>query len=364
MAAKQKKNDTKDVIPDLIRDPETGEQLVSPLAGSKQVLDSGSQASGRNDKKNNFRKSNTWKLLRRLLEVAIIVLAAFYIGREIIDNKRVVLDHLSDLNWWLLFFAWLAYLGYFFVRSIAWRQIMFDLGADLKLFPSVKIWFLSEFSRYIPGNVWSFLGRVYLAEKKGIAKKVTAASLAVEMIFLVGSTAIFAAIYLPLMPYQVATAYRWLFLLVIPAVILLLTPSTLQRIINKMLKLMKKEPIEFKFSSSKLSIVLLLFTLAWAFYGLGSYLTMAAIVGVSKLSVLWLISTFVVAWLIGYASIITPMGLGVREGAVVAALAPVITDGLASLVAIFTRVWLMVSELSVLALIFLFDFIRSFRRRR
>jgi len=334
------------------------------LAGSKQVLDSGSQASGRNDKKNNFRKSNTWKLLRRLLEVAIIVLAAFYIGREIIDNKAVVLDHLSDLNWWLLFFAWLAYLGYFFVRSFAWRQIMTDIGVSLNLRQSIRIWFLSEFSRYVPGNVWSFLGRVYLAQKEGVSKKITVASLAIEMIFLVGSTAIFVALYLFLLPYHVATTYHWLFLLMTPTVILLLTPSILRNIIDKLLKIMKKEPIESKFSTSKLLKVLLLFTLAWAFYGFGSYLTMAAIVGVGRFSVWWLISTFIVAWLIGYISIITPMGLGVREGVVVATLSPLVSNGLAGLVAIFTRVWLMVSELSVLALIFLFDFIRSFRRRR
>jgi len=305
-----------------------------------------------------------WKIIRRFLEVAIIVLAAFYIGREIVGNKSVVVDHLADLDWGLLAVAWLAYLGYFLTRSLAWRQIMADLGFRLSLAQSIRVWFLSEFSRYVPGNVWSFFGRVYLAEKAGAAKKVTAASLAIEMIFLVGSTAVFAAIYLLMIPYQVASAYRWLFLLAIPAVILLLTPSILKNVINKLLKLMKKEPIEFKFSSGKLIIVLLLFTLAWAFYGFGSYLTMAAVVGVSQVSAVWLISTFIVAWLVGYISIITPMGLGVREGAVVAALSPLISDGLAGLVAIFTRLWLMVSELSVLVLIFLFDFAKTFRRKR
>ena len=303
-------------------------------------------------------KKILWKIVRWLLEVAVIILAAFYIGREIVENKAVVIDHLYDLNWGLLALAWLTYIGYFLTRSLAWRQIMSDLGVSLPLARASRIWFLSEFSRYIPGNVWSFLGRVYLAEKAGVAKKITAASLAIEMIFLVGSTTVFVALYFLLLPYHAAAAYRWLFLLAIPTVILLLTPKVLRNIINKLLKLMKKEPIKFKFSSAKLLIVLILFTLAWAFYGFGSYLTMAAVVGVGQFSIWWLASTFIVAWLIGYISIVTPMGLGVREGAVVAALSPLISDGLAGLVAVITRIWLMISELSVLVLFVIYKLIR------
>ncbi|MBU6389910.1 flippase-like domain-containing protein [Patescibacteria group bacterium] len=291
--------------------------------------------------------------LVRTAEAAVLLLAGAFIFHQLATGWSTVADHLRTVHWPLLLVAWTVFLIYFLFRAVAWRLIMAALGSKLPPVAAGRIWFLSEFSRYIPGNIWSLLGRVHLADKAGAPKRITAVSLVIEALFLVGAAAVFFGPFLSGFPGLASgptSDLRWLGLLAVPLILLLLSPGSVIRLANALLKRIKKPLISSTLSRRQLLPIFLSLLIAWFAYGLASYCVAAAFAPLT-MSWWWLTAAFIFAWLIGYISLITPMGLGVREGAVVLFLSPTVGAATAGLIALASRLWLIVSELSVLAAI-------------
>ena len=58
-----------------------------------------------------------------------------------------------------------------------------------------------------------------------------------------------------------------------------------------------------------------------------------------------LIAVFPIAYIIGFLSLITPSGIGVREGAFYLLLVPLFDPGLVTVAALVMRIWSMIGEL-------------------
>ena len=119
-------------------------------------------------------KFNNLFFLKKIVTPVALILTSLFILRTILIYWNQVADSLSSLSWIALAFAGLFYLGYFYFRAVSWHFIIEALGQKQQLLDNFSSWFLGEATRYIPGNIWSFVSRVYLAKQKGIAKSVTA----------------------------------------------------------------------------------------------------------------------------------------------------------------------------------------------
>lgn len=291
------------------------------------------------------------KRYRRILETVVLVLTGGFIIRTLFDGWTVIAGQLTAVQWPLLLLSWLSFLLYFFLRANAWSYLMEALGQPLPTLTANRIWFLSEFTRYLPGNVWSFASRTYLAHQQGASKAVALISLILEVGLLVGSAILYAGLFFILSPYNMPEAMRWLFILAIPILFFLLSPRLLELGLNRLLRLAKRQPISIALTGRQLGVAGLLLASAWLAYGAASLLVMLAFTQNIDVSPLWTITAFIVAWLVGYLSFLTPMGLGVREGVIIALLAPVMPAATASLIALSSRLWLILSELSVLVII-------------
>lgn len=306
-----------------------------------------------------FLSSHFSQNVRRTVEYVILGCAAVIITKLLLQEGSSLLSHITSVNWLFLGASLLCFEGYFLLRAVSWQQVLFGLGASIPFKQALTIWFISEFSRYVPGNVWSVLSRTYAMEKAGVAKRITLASMALEALLLVGSAGLFAIIFIILLPFPDTHNLRWLAIMALPLLVPLLIPSLLEKIANRLLHLLKRTPVTFPITSGRIVLCCFLHILAWGLYGLGSYLVLIALSWHPAASPFWLISSFVLAWLAGYVSFITPMGLGVREGAVIAVLGPLITTGAASVIALASRLWLVIAELIALAVISLNQIRRS-----
>ncbi len=290
------------------------------------------------------------KIIKPVLEILVLGLSIFFIGKFLWGSWP---DLASRIEYAKIGYLWLAlpfFLSYFFLRSLGWWYILKKLGGKLNFSKSGYIWFISEFSRYIPGNVWSFVGRVYLCDKEKIAKRIASLSLLLEIFYLIG-TSLGLGIIVFMAGGHGLKMPLWSLIFIFPIVITIINPKILGKIINFAFYKWKKEKIDFNLGYADSIVILLVYTSAWLAYGFGSYLTAAAFVNLSGISIFWLSCSFVLAWAIGYLSFVTPMGLGVREAAIVTILKSVISSSLASLVAISTRLMMMLSEF--LALLFI-----------
>lgn len=87
-----------------------------------------------------------------------------------------------QLNVWLLALAFLGFLLQELSYGLIWRGVLARLGFRLDLRPCLRIYLASEFVRYIPGNVWHVLTRIFWVGKYDVPRSVAFASITIELV--------------------------------------------------------------------------------------------------------------------------------------------------------------------------------------
>lgn len=289
-------------------------------------------------------KTQLYSLLKFAIGWPLSILAFFFIGKIIYDQAPSVLPNIQTVNPFLVVAGLLSFLLFYFLRSFLWYRIMQNYGHKISFKESSYMWSISELKRYIPGNVWSFLGRAVLFTKHGVSKKEMGSSLIIEaQLFILGSL----VVSLLALPFLVPGYYDFLGQIAIAAVSIILLLYISNRYIASKLPAKIRSVIHFlfpPFSIEENFLLVLLSGVALFFFGLGNYIVMTAAFGTDPQLMWQLIGVFVLAFVAGYLSIITPAGFGVREGIVIYALTKIVPSGLAAFAALFTRVVLIVSE--------------------
>jgi hypothetical protein len=236
------------------------------------------------------------------------------------------------------------------MSAALWHATMQRMGAQMQLSTAMRVWFSSQIVRYVPGNVWHFAGRAYLARQHGVDIQMTSVSMLLELLQTITAALVVAAASLLLWRQQ--TLILWLLLLV-PLLACYLQPHLLQRALSWGLRRIGRQVTSFTLTSRDLFALLPGYCGVWVLYGCGLYALALAIYPLPPADLPALSGSFAIAWVIGFLSIITPSGLGVREGVLGYLLGLFMPTHVALLLAVLARVWLTAAELGCVALIVL-----------
>jgi hypothetical protein len=93
-------------------------------------------------------------------------------------------DQLQDVDFelspgWLLAAAPFTFVGGVLL-PLAWRHTVGAYGFDLPSATAVRVWSISQASRFVPGNVALVASRVLLSSREGVPRSLAGASLAIE----------------------------------------------------------------------------------------------------------------------------------------------------------------------------------------
>lgn len=80
----------------------------------------------------------------------------------------------------------MVFVSYYFV-SLEWHLTLRALGARLPWRVTARVWFLSLAMRYLPGGIWTYVGRAYMSGQRQMNRGVVVASLVAEAAFRVAS---------------------------------------------------------------------------------------------------------------------------------------------------------------------------------
>ena len=216
---------------------------------------------------------------------------------------------------------------------LGWQNLVRAYGHEINKSSAIKLWCFAQTGRYLPTGLIAVASRISLALKLSVPKSVTAASIAVETLFLIGWAAAVCAIFIP--STFLPLVFKWL-LGISASSGLLLLPLLMSGIGAK---LTKTNPLKGDastrrhiyqagtlFGASVLIRTLGIVAVAFAFLGIqGSDINL--LVGASYAGIL--------AGMIG----ITPAGIGVREGVITTILATQIGIGDATAFAVLSRAW-------------------------
>ena len=275
----------------------------------------------------------------------ISIIALIFIGKFFLPHLTPLISKVYEIKIALLLYSILSFFVYFFLRTYLWKEILKAKGHNLSLKESSYLWQVSELKRYVPGKVWGFLSRTILFSEKQVSKSIIFSSIIIEAQLVLLGSLIVSIFSLPFIIESLFPRFNHNQTIVY---VVILGSLFLALVYIFGSYLLKKFSTTFSptinFYHISLSVV------AFLFFGLGSYLSIASIFVLNPKFFVEFISLFVFSLLLGYISLITPMGLGVREGAITIALSKFLQIQAASFAAIFTRIIFIISELLFLAL--------------
>lgn len=300
-------------------------------------------------------------LIKFFFSWPLSILALLFIIKLTLSNINNIQPYLHMQYGFLLggiFFL----LAYFFLRTYLWQQILKYHGYTL-LFKEVSyLWGISELKRYIPGNIWALAGRTILFSEKQIPKKTIFSSLIIESQLIILSSLVLSLISIDFTLkhlFPTVNTQPIVYILMFAVSVLLLFFIFHSYIIKqnkdapphvrKNILLHIRDVALSHFNAYTNFSLFLIGILAFLCFGLGTYLTISSVLILPSSLLILLLSFFVFSFLVGYLSFITPMGLGVREGAITWGLSQVMPLASVAFAGIFARIVLIVSELLFIA---------------
>lgn len=226
---------------------------------------------------------------------------------------------------------------------LAWRTLLADLGSALPVRAATRVISVSQLGKYLPGAVWAFAAQVELAGDYEVPKRRCATTVVTSTTVTLAVGLLLACVALPLTSSAAAARYWWL-LAVAPLALVILYPPVLARLMNRVLTILKRPSLECRPTLSGLARAALWTALGWAAWGTQIWLLLHEVTGKGPAAVLLAIGAYALAWSAGTIMVIFPGGIGPRELALVAALAPVAAHGPALVVAVVSRVLMTISD--------------------
>ncbi len=216
---------------------------------------------------------------------------------------------------------------------LGWRCLVASYGKFVSAGRAVRVWCLAQSARYVPTGLVAIASRLQLGAKEGIPRSLTAISVAVETIVLVGWALLVCSIFVPstILPGVI----RWL--LGIVALSGLVAAPWIISGIGARLPRVEKVAIPTP-QRRLLAKGISLLGASVAVRAVGTLALAAAFLTVDSSDVPLIIGASYAAVIAGMVGV-TPAGLGVREGVLAAILVDRFGLADAAAFALLSRVW-------------------------
>src|SRR5579859_5699951 len=287
---------------------------------------------------------NTW--LRVGLLAGVVALAVWGLATQWPQVQAA----LEKLELWQVGAACADALAGLFCMMLAWRALLADLGSPLPVPVAARIMFVGQLGKYVPCAVWAVAAQVELARDYQVPRRRSVTASLVAMATTLVVALVMAAVTLPLTSSRATHRYWWV-VAAIPAAIACLYPPVTRLLLNLVLRAARRQPLERAVSLAATFRALCWTTLGWICYGLQAWLLIRQFAhdGTYLHGQLHLIAlsfgAYALSWAVGFLLIFFPGGIGPREAALVATLAPVMPAGSALVVALASRMVMTLGDL-------------------
>jgi uncharacterized membrane protein YbhN (UPF0104 family) len=191
---------------------------------------------------------------------------------------------------------------------------------------ALAIFFRSQLGKYVPGGVWQFAGRAAGLRAVGVPARLAAMSMTVEI---AASGAAAAIVALLVLPFGVVA---------FGAVALILGGVVGAWSLHRRRTRLLSSAAAARLAAAAWALPL--YAVASLGYGVALWLTARSLFFVPVGDLPRFAGAFALAWLAGLVAVFAPGGIGVREAALAALLAPITGEGRAILVATASRLLL------------------------
>ena len=293
--------------------------------------------------------SSRRRLILRIVQAVIVAATVYFLAAYLVRSWGSIknFDWEFDAGWLALSGA--AFLVFYFAQAWFWWLLLRGCGAVSPFWPAASVWAKSILARYVPGNVFMFVGRAWMSHSQGLAVERVSAAMVYEQALGVVRRPPRRGRPLPLLgvppgPYGVQPDRR-------PRAGHPHAPRVFGPLAGFALRLFRRPPLEVTLGFGAVLGILCLFTVDWLIAGTGAWLLARAITGLGVGALPLVIVANALAYVVGMAAFVFPSGIGVREAVFTASLAKQLPGGVALAWALLLRVWVTVVELVFVGLV-------------
>lgn len=295
------------------------------------------------------RQHRVLRLAQYVLAVAAVVFVSLALGRSWEDVQAYE---------WSFHPGWLVVSGlvlivFYILQAVAWWLLLRAFELRAPLIWAAASWGRSILARYVPGNVFMFLGRALSSQRRGLPlRKVSAAMVYEQVLAFCAALATLGLLF----PFWEGYSRPMTFsLLGIPLLLILLHPRVFVPLADRVLRLMGRDPLDAGLGFGKVVALLCYYVASWFVAGLGAWSLACAVTETGAGALPALTIAFVFAYVVGMVAFVFPGGLGVREAVLAGALANELGAGVALAWAVLLRLWQIAVELAFAGIVTLVE---------
>jgi uncharacterized membrane protein YbhN (UPF0104 family) len=289
------------------------------------------------------------RVVVRLVQAAIVAATVYFLAAYLAHSWSSIaaFDWELDAGW--LVYSGLVFLAYYFAQAGFWWLLLRGCGASSAFWPAASVWGKSILARYVPGNVFMFVGRAWMSHSQGLSVERVSAAMVYEQALGVGGALLAVAVLFPFWEYHPGVTA--LSLIAIPALVALMHPRVFRPLAGWALRLLHRAPLEVTLGFGAVLGMLVLFTADWFVAGVGAWMLARSLTGLGVESLPLVIVAYALAYVAGMVAFFIPSGIGVREAVLTASLSKELPGGVALTWALLLRLWVTVIELVFVGLV-------------
>lgn len=273
---------------------------------------------------------------RKFILVVLVIAGFSFVAWRMAKHWNEVDWTTLHLNPVPLALSFVAYFGIWeLVRGIKLRILYKSFGYQVRWWDAVLINSSTRIAKYIPGGVWFVGAKSLVAERFSIPLSVTWTSAIVDAIFLLSGIGALLAITI---------LANWLLGIVAAIVCVVVAPTLVMLALRILYRIWPNKIARVRPNYAPLLVASTLYVFTWIVQAVALYLVVVSFypTGISllpKMATAWYTS-----WLVGFITPFAPGGLGVRDAMFSAMLSPEFPIAIGGLIAIITRIWLLICE--------------------
>ena len=283
---------------------------------------------------------------RPWVRLALLAVVLCCCGYRLHAQWPQITSALDRMHWYSISLSIAAAIAGSACMMLAWRTVLADLGSPLPARIAGRINFTAQLGKYVPGAVWAFAAQVELGHDYQVPRRRNFASVVVSLAVTVSVGLGLALVTLPAASPEIARRYWWA-LAVLPLVIAALCPPVLGTLLNRLLAVLHRAPLDRRPSFPGLAKAVAWTLAGWLMLGLQVWILLPGIAGLHGPMLLLCIGSYALAFSAGLLLVVLPSGIGARDLILIAALATLLPYGSASAIAIMTRVGTTITDLAL-----------------
>lgn len=265
------------------------------------------------------------KHIKKFFRWFILGITFFFIAISFKNNWREVSElRISHFGWLMLGISvFLNFSAHVFCAWV-WQWILHLFQIKIKTLAVISLYLTTNISKYLPGNIWHFYGRINTLKKLGYSLSLSSVSVVIEPLLLAASALLITIISSSLGLIKSASSLLIFSLQILGLIVVLvgIHPIIMNPILNKLSKSkIKDQEAITEIKLTKYPIIPLMGESIFLLLRGSAFLcVLNALIPVKLILIPQVLSAFSFAWLLGLIVPGAPGGMGVFEATAIASL--------------------------------------------